>query len=473
MLRTLSLVFVFNPFWGGMLQGMPSPLPPASKVSLKAYMDAVGELGHFSGVVLVARDGRALFRGAYGMANLDQSIPNRPDTQFHIASLTKSFTAAAILRLAEQGKLKLDDQLAAHFAETPKSWPPITLRHLLQHSSGLPDYENLLGGIRSDRYRSLRSQPDHLIKLRAMAFASELEFEPGAKFSYSNTGYLLLGYLVEQLSGQSFGDFVRQQFLEPLGLRASGQAHFSKPLAKLALSYRLKPDRQYAEVLRGFKPDSGMLVPAPAMRMETPNGAGGMYATADDLRTWIDALVYGSALKDDQRKAMFTPGEATYGLGWFIQTEDKRKSIFHTGSLPGYRSILATYPEERVTVVLVGNTDQRLGQISRDLAAIVFGEAVIVPRAHHIIEAEPNQFRHLFGKYQREDGRIYEVTADEEMVLIQETDRFIAGMLPESEDSFFVPMFRGNVTFLLDQAGNPTQLRAQVHGKEYLLKKME
>src|SRR5262249_35418314 len=189
--------------------------------SIDQYLSARTNLGRFSGAVLIAKDGKTVFRKAYGFADVEKQIPYTLETPQDVASVTKMFTAMAALKLRDQGKLRLDDSICNYLGDCPEIWKLITIRHLMRHTSGIPDYEEKLE-LGSDKYLAFMTQPDATAKIFESAKKLPLDFKPGEKFSYSNTGYIVLGYLIQKVSGQPFGDFVKKAILQPAGMKHSG-----------------------------------------------------------------------------------------------------------------------------------------------------------------------------------------------------------------------------------------------------------
>ena len=433
-------------------------------------MDAVAGLGHFSGSVLVARRGMVLLKKAYGFADLETKRLNQPDTQFRIASLSKSFTAMAILVLRQKGLLGLDDPLSDFFPEGPGAWRNVRLRHMLGHTSGIPDYEILLNVQKMEDYSLWRAKPGNLAYVFEKALSSDLDFEPGSKYKYSNTGYLLLGHIVEMVSRESYGAFVERELVNRFGMANSGEDRYDLFLLNRAKPYLLKPERTDKEYFAGFAFDGGMLVEPPRMRMETPNGAGGMYSTAEDLFSWIQGLIQ-LAERDPDFEDVFRPGLKGYAMGWFVDERHGRKRIWHSGGLPGFISILEYYPEESAAIVLLGNTDQYSGPLAEDLAAILFGQSYPLPRRHRLIDLALAQLNPLIGQYRNGGGSIYTVSRDKGRLVIAQGDELSSAMLPESETSFFVPGFRDNVQVKKNTEGAVIGLIASISGKKETLTK--
>jgi CubicO group peptidase (beta-lactamase class C family) len=224
---------------------------------------------------MVARDDEPLLRQGYGMANREHDVPNTPETKFRIGSVTKQFTAAAALILQEQGKLDVRATIQTYLGDCPEAWGGITVHHLLTHTSGIPDYARL-----PDRERRIRepTTPDALI---ALFRDRPLEFKPGERFAYSNSGYALLGRLIERISGKTYAEFLVEQIFTPLGMKDSGYDD-ARPVLKARAA--------------GYARRQGGLENAPYLDMTNPFAAGGLYSTVDDLLKWDRALAANQLL---------------------------------------------------------------------------------------------------------------------------------------------------------------------------------
>ena len=251
----------------------------------------------FMGVVLVARGGEVLFHKAYGHANLEWNIPNTPEAKFRLGSVTKQFTAASILLLEERGKLRTADPVNKYLAGGPAAWKGVTLHHLLTHTSGIPSFTGF------PEYAEIRKRSHTPEQLVALFRGRPLEFVPGEQYRYNNSGYVLLGYLVEKISGVSYERFVRQNLFEPLGMKDSGYDLSATVIPRRASGYTLRPN--------------GM-VNADYTDMSVPHGAGALYSTTGDLLRWIEGLFGGKVLRPASLTKMTTPFRNKYACGLLV-----------------------------------------------------------------------------------------------------------------------------------------------------------
>jgi CubicO group peptidase (beta-lactamase class C family) len=337
--------------------------------------------------VKVVAKGTALLERGYGFTDLDRQQPMPANGIFRIGSITKQFTAAAILQLAEQGKLQLDEPLSRYLKEpylkgTSQPIARVTLRQLLQHTSGIPNYTNLPW---FEGHRGEAATPEEVVA----AFADlPLEFEPGTRFAYSNSGYFLLGLVLEQVSGQRYIDDLRQHLFAPAGI----------------VDTRYCPDAQdYPRAVPGYQRGPGKLMPAAAISMTIPFSAGGLCSTVADLVSWSQALVAGKIVQPETFAGMSSaatlPGgqHSPYGFGLFHGELEGHTRISHAGGIHGFVSDLAHYPDADLYIAVLVNTEGAVAStLSERLARIVLGIPEAEPRDLPLLEADVQP---LLGTY--------------------------------------------------------------------------
>lgn len=286
--------------------------------------------------VLVLRDGEPVLRAAYGMADLELGVEATPATNYRLASVSKQFTAAAVLLLAEDGALGIDDPVRTWLPSLPASADAVTLRHLLTHTSGLVDYEDVMP-------HGLDHQLSDADVLSILEGEDRTYFAPGSAYRYSNSAYALLALVVERASGRPYPDFLRERIFAPLGMDAT--------LAHIAGGPPV-PDRAYGYTATGDGWQRTDQSPTSAVL-----GDGGIYSSIDDLARWDAALYDDRLLSDAARALAFTPAVPTdepgvaYGMGWRITGD----SLWHSGETIGFRNVLVRWPGERLTVVVLSN----------------------------------------------------------------------------------------------------------------------
>ena len=307
-----------------------------------AYIRSEAATHFFRGAVLVGIDGKIVFEKAYGMGDEEWGASNTVHTKFRIASLTKQFTAACILLLQERGRLNVHDPVSRYLSALPSAWQAITIHQLLTHTSGAPNSTDSSGNSESDR---IGATPQQVIGHVA---EKPLDFKPGTNWKYSNTGYVLLGMVIEKTSGLSYANFLRTNIFQPLGMRDSGYDKARDILKERASGYEFI---------------DGHITNADFIDMSVPFSAGGIYSTVEDMYRWNEALAEnGKLLSADSLKQMFTEyPEAThegqhYGYGVVIShLKFGRLLYYHGGGVEGFSSSIQRYPNDRVCIVVLSN----------------------------------------------------------------------------------------------------------------------
>jgi CubicO group peptidase (beta-lactamase class C family) len=304
--------------------------------SLDSVVEPYVKSRAFMGAVLVARDGDILLNKGYGSANLEWDIPNTPTTKFRLGSLTKQFTAASILLLEERGRLKVEDPVKKYLPDAPAAWDRITIFNLLTHSSGIPNFTGF------PEYKSIEPFSISAEKLVAMFRDKPLDFAPGEKMSYSNSGYVLLGRLIEIIAGLSYPTFVHDNLFVPLAMNDSGYDSNSAIIPRRA---------------SGYSPLGTTLTNAGFIHMSVPHAAGALYSTTEDLLKWERGLFGGRVISAASLRKMTTPYKNNYAFGLVVRDEDGHKTISHNGGIEGFNTMLIYYPDQKVTVVVLGNVN--------------------------------------------------------------------------------------------------------------------
>jgi D-alanyl-D-alanine carboxypeptidase len=323
-----------------------------------ALMESYVKANEFTGMVLIACAGKPIFEQGFGMANREWNVPNAPDTKFRLGSLTKIFTATAILQLAEQGKLSIDDPVSKYYAASPAIWRNITIKHLLIHRSGIPDYADaLLWSAATARTEArIDLSPEALIGL----FRDKpLQFEPGSQFSYSNSGYVVLGVIIEKLSGEAYAGYVRKHILDLAGMHDSGYDLSDEIIARRAAGY-VRTDGDWQN--------------APFLAMSIPYSAGSLYSTVDDLLRLDQAFYALKPLNAASQKVMFTNYGNHWGMGWNIFRQSGHDQIANEGDVNGFRTGFARYPDDKLTIIVLSNLEGApIEDIFADLKLLYLG----------------------------------------------------------------------------------------------------
>lgn len=420
-------------------------LPCAAQVSfedgLKAHLEMLTKNKLPGMAVLVARDGKVVFQGGFGFADLEQESLVTPETKFRIGSVSKQFTAAAILRLADDGKLALTDKLDKFFPNFPRG-DEITLHHLLTHTSGIHSY--------SSKPEFLRrvTKPITPTDLIAWFRDDKADFAPGAGFLYNNSAYFLAGVIVAKVSGQSLDTFMREAFFRPLGMKDTGIFVNATPPPGIA---------------RGYSIADGKATSALDWDMSWAGGAGALYSTVGDLFRWNEALFAGKVLKAESFKLMTSPNKLppsvdgmSYGYGLMMASVSRLPAIGHGGGLNGWSSDLLRLPEQRCTVVALANAlppvaGREPSGVTRKIAG-KFLEADIKQLPPKV--ADPSvgnkSYPDFAGRYDYQNA-VMTVTVEDGRLYAQLTDQPRLEIFPSAPDEFFWKVTDAQVTFLRDE----------------------
>jgi len=305
---------------------------------------------HAGACVLAINNGEVIFEQAYGLADVEAGVPCTPATNFRLASVSKQFTAAAVLLLVDRGKIALDDKLTKFFPGFPRYGDAITVKHLLTHTSGLPHYEELIPP-------GTTLQLDDLDVLHLLMDAKEPRFDAGAKFEYSNSGYTLLGLIVETAARKPFHDFLADEIFRPLGMEHS--VMYQRGLNEIS-------NRAY-----GHHRQEGNWVRADQSLTSAVRGDGGVYSSLRDYRKWLKGIDERKLLSKALHEAMFTPqvktdrGDSSYGYGWFIDQYRGEPRIHHNGDTRVFRECSQKFPQRDAAVFIQFNSDLEGDQLTK------------------------------------------------------------------------------------------------------------
>ena len=438
------------------LPSAQSAAPTAADIHTRVdeYMSAAVAVNGFSGSILVAQHGQPVVNKGYGMANIELAVPNAPETVFRLGSITKQFTAMAIMILQERGKLRVGDPICQYLSECAEAWRPLTIKHLLTHTSGIPNYTSF------PDFPKVAVLPTPAADLVARVKDKPLEFPPGEKFAYSNSGYHLLGLIIERASGKPYADFLQESIFTPLAMTQTGYD----------VSSRLIKNRA-----AGYARQSGETVNAAYMDMTIPYAAGALYSTTGDLLRWDQALYTDKLVSQQSRDEMFTPVKSGYGYGWGIGKRFDRQAIAHGGGIYGFATHLDRFPADRVTVIVLSNFEgASAGRISNDLAAIVFGAKYEIPRQRKAIALDAKVLDQYVGQYKIASPPVdIVVTLDNGKLLAQLAGRLKLALSAESETVFFSTDAAAQITFLKDAGGQVTGLTLRLDGSELPAQKVK
>lgn len=428
--------------------------PPDKELAsrIHAYLEPFSETGNFIGTVLVARGGRILLRQSYGMANYELRVSNSNETRYHIASVSKPFTATAILQLQEQGRLSVSDHVSRYVSDFPKG-DRITLDNLLTHTSGIPDINGLAD------YDTFARSPHTIEQLVAKFAGLPLEFDPGSNQRYSNSNYNLLAFILEKITGESYENYLRRHIFEPAGMQDSGSDGEASRLVPSAAS--------------GYNP-AGIagFEKAPYLDWSNKTGNGSLYSTVDDLYRFDRALNTDVLLKSTTRQKYFVEGEGNR-YGWYTSKRLGHPVMAAKGHSPGFTAELDRFPDDDITIILLSNSYGTASQdpIAKALATIVFGQtnppitplrAAAVPET--LLAAYAGQYQ--YGPDYFAPNAKFTLTAKAGFLLMEIGDGR-APLVPLSGTDFLERKFFGHIVMSKDAAGKVTGLTCRYGDRNF------
>jgi CubicO group peptidase (beta-lactamase class C family) len=390
--------------------------------------------------IAVVKNGEVVKAQGYGLANVELNVPATAETIYQSGSVGKQFTSAAVMLLVEEGKINLDDKISKYLDGAPEIWKEITVRHLLTHTSGIKNY-----GEKDLNFR-LDYKDEELIKIAA---SFPLDFQPGEKWSYSNTGYVLLGYIIKKAAGVFYGDFLKERVFGPLGMKTARIINEAEIIPNRAAGYRMTKD--------GLKNQAYV---SPSLNTTAD---GSLYLTVLDMAKWDGALYSEKLLKRTSLDQIWTPvklnsGKTTaYGFGWVITGINNHKLIEHGGAWQGFTTHIARYVDDKLTVIVLTNlAGANPAAVARGVAALYVPE--VLPVAKKAVNIDPKIFDTYVGQY--------EVTPQMVFTISREGDKFMAGvtgqprleLLAESETKFFFKVIEAEIEFVKDSTGRVTQM---------------
>jgi CubicO group peptidase (beta-lactamase class C family) len=420
---------------------------------VNAYVKPYLDIGGFNGTILIARGGRVLLSRGYGMANYELGVPNTSQTKFHIASVSKTFTAAAIMLLAERGLLNINDPLTKFIPNYPNG-DKITVHHLLNNTSGIPSINNFPD---YDAWSKFPHTPQDLIE----KFKNKpLDFNPGERgYTESNGNYNLLAYIVEKLSSKSYGEFLEENIFAPLGMNDTG--HDGRPETILR-------NRANGYVPAGISE----LKNAPYLDWSIKTGNGSIYSTAEDLYKWDRSLYTEKILKKATIEKMFSED-----YGWFDSKRFNRRAIRMNGRSPGFQCEIQRYVDNDICIIVLGNNYAPTASlIAEGLAAIILGEKHEISKLAKPVKLDPKMFDAYVGRYQFGSdffvpGGIYTIEKRNNQLFI--VTRVINDALtPQSDTNFFDRTFWATIIFVKNTKGEVAHLIWRYGGEDYKANKL-
>ncbi len=347
---------------------------------LDTLMSAYAKLHKFNGAALVAKNGVILLNKGYGYRNAENKVANNEQTIFQLGSVTKQFTSAVILKLQEEKKLSVSDKLSKYFPGYPKG-DSITIEHLLTHTSGIYNYTNDANFMSNEVTKSASRE-----KIMALFKDKPLDFSPGTNWNYSNSGYSLLGYIIEAVTKKPYYQAVRKYIFTPLHMTHSGFDFTHLKKKEKATGY--------------FSLDGNKPAIAPIVDSSVSFSAGAIYSTVGDLYLWHKALQKNTVLSKVQQEKAYTPVKNKYGYGWGIDSIEGKRSVSHGGGIHGFITEISRVPEDDVCVILLSIASDPLGDISKNIFAILYGKEYVLPKERIVMKLPEEKLKQYEGEYE-------------------------------------------------------------------------
>ena len=408
-------------------------------------LTAYSNQNKLNGAVLVAQKGKIIYQKGFGYRNAEQKIPNDVNSIFQIGSITKQFTAAVIMELQQEGKLSVKDKLSKYFPGFANG-DKITIENLLNHTSGVHSYTDDTVVMKNDVTKHYSRE--QMLKL----FTSySPDFEPGTDWHYSNSGYSLLGYIIEKVEKKPYEKAVRERIFRPLSMTNSG----------FDFSSLSSPNKT-----KGYFTLNPNPVPAPIVDSTIAYSAGAIYTTVGDLFKWDRAIYTDKVLKPESWKAVFTPFKNKYGYGWTIDSVYGKLVTAHSGGIHGYSSYILRFPQDDVAVIMFDNTSSNaLGTISKNVAAILFNQPYNIPAVRKEIVVDTAILKKYTGEYELAPGFTITVFLGENGLKAQGTGQPSFDLYAEKENVFFLKVVEAKIEFVKDSNGIVNELILYQNGE--------
>jgi CubicO group peptidase (beta-lactamase class C family) len=361
-----AIIFFFAQ-QAAMAQDNGAKLAQGHVAKIQEVLSLAHKYRQFNGTALVAENGRVIYKQSFGMANMEWGIPNTTDTKFRLGSITKQFTAMLTLQLVEQGKIKIDAKISDYLPDYRQDiGQKVTVHHLLTHTSGIPSYTGQPGF-----FENVSRNPFKVAEFVKKYTSGELEFEPGAKYSYNNSGYFLLGAIIERVTGKTYEQALKENILDPAGMKNTGYDHHDTLIQKRASGYSKTPD--------GY-------TNAAYLDMSIPYAAGSMYSTVEDLYLWDQALYTDKLVSAQLKEVMYKPFLEDYAYGWVVSNASFKLNdqpvqiIRHGGGINGFSTMIVRFPKDKNLIVILDNTGQNVGRLSDTITNILYSQPYDPPK---------------------------------------------------------------------------------------------
>lgn len=419
---------------------------------LEELMSSYAKQNKFNGVVLVAHKGKILLDKGYGLRNAGEKTPNDKNSIFQIGSITKQFTATVILKLQEENKLNVRDKLSKYFPDYPKG-DSITIDQLLTHTSGIYSYTSDGAFMANEVSKSSDRK-----KMMALFKNKPLQFSPGTKWEYSNSAYLLLGYIIEDVAKMPYEQVVRNYIFNPLHMSQSGFdfTHLSNK-NKATGYFRLMEESN---------------IPAPIVDSSVSYSAGAIYSTTGDLYKWHQSLQENTIIKKTSKEKAHMPVMNKYGYGWNIDSTAGKRTIGHGGGIHGFNSNMVSIPEDNTTVILLANVaNSNLDKITQSIFAILYNLPYQLPEEKKAIVLSEEVLKQYAGVYDLSEKLIITISLENGKLIGKPEGQEALQLHPEKEDHFFLKEIDARVTFTRNEKKEIIEMILLQNGKEMSGKK--
>jgi len=448
----------------------PPDLTPEQVASIDKYVTAEMGRERIPGTAVgIYRRGQILLAKGYGLADVELNVQVKPETIFQSGSVGKQFVSAVVMMLVEEGKVGLDDSIVKYFPNAPATWKPILVKNLLSHTSGLAEYaSDERTGPKGPFYMRLDFTEDELLEKTE---ALPIEFQPGEKWDYRNTNYLLLGIMIHKVTGKFYADYLTDRIFKPLGMTSTRLISDADIIPNRSSGYELHDEKLQ---------NQGWVSPT-----FNSTADGTLYFNVLDLAKWDEALYGTSLLKQSSLDRIWTvfplndgkPNPANYGFAWEMNTLNGHKVIEHGGAWQGFTCNISRYVDDNLTVVVLTNLDgwhAHPEPITHTIAGLV-NPALMPPppKEHKEIGVDPKLFDGYVGRYQLNPDFVLTVTREGDHLFVQATRQQKFEVFPESDRDYFLKVVDAQITFVTDGAGRATELILHQGGRDQHAKRVE
>ena len=407
----------------------------AQSDKLDTLVSAYAKMNKFNGSVLVEKNGVILLNKGYGYRNAATKTPNDEQTIFQLGSITKQFTSTVILKLQAEKKLSVSDKLNKYFPNYPKG-DSITIQELLTHTSGIYNYTN-----DRDFMKDGATKPATREKMMALFMNKPLDFSPGTEWNYSNSGYLLLGYIIEDVTKKTYEQAVRNYIFTPLHMTHSGFDFTDLKSKEKATGYFQLNDKE--------------AVAAPIVDSSVSFSAGAIYSTTGDLYLWHKALEQNRILSKEQQEMAYTPVKNNYGYGWGIDSIEGKRRVAHSGGIFGFTTNISRVPADDICIILLSNaSDPTLQDITGNIYAVLYNKPYELPKERTAIKLPVEKLKEYEGEYEINPDLHVIVSVKEGDLIAEPTGQPTVVLYAEKEDSFFVKSPDLQIDFTRDDNKN-------------------